>query len=95
MNHTIIAFIWGGGCYCLAVTNNFQLDQQKNEWDWCSIKVIASKNMSWVNSYKNYIYSEKKDFSSLAVTNDIWLNQQKMNESDAVWRWVHKNYSWI
>ena len=43
--------------------------------------------MEWVEYYK--YFSKLKKCTYHAVTDDVRLNRQKMNDIDELWRWVH------
>ena len=50
-------------------------------------EVECIKTMEWVEYYK--YFSKLKKCTYHAVTDDVRLNRQKMNDIDELWRWVH------
>ena len=83
-------------CSYLAVTNNVWLKQWKNEWEWWIMKVSASKyGMGQI--MKIFIQSGGETALTLLLQIMFYWVENKMNESDEVWRWVHQKYemSWI
>ena len=77
-------------CSYLDFTDGVRLDQQKDEWYWCSMKVSASKMCNESNHTK-ISFNQNKYLTSLLPTMLGWIDET-MNESDALWRWVHQKY---
>ena len=78
--------IGGVNCAYLAVTNNVWFNQRNDEWEWWSMKVVASK-----------IWNESTTSLSLLLSLMFNWIDETMNGSDEVWRWVNPQYgiNWI
>ena len=59
----------------LAVTNDVWLNQQKNEWEWWSMKMIASKYRMGLIIHEYYPI-KNNNCSYLDVTDYVQLNRQ-------------------
>ena len=80
-------------CFYLAVTDNVLLNQQHNEWEWCSMKVLASK--IWNDSNHTKLHSiQKTALTFLSQMMFNWMEKQWMRvicyECECI-----KNMEWV